>query len=78
MNIKSPTSRKNREKWGTQSFLSEVYFRIQTGDVGHPPVQTALSFNVRSWSHSGLRYFVIGDASTQDLDKLSELMKAAG
>jgi anti-sigma factor RsiW len=41
-------------------------------------VQTALSFNVRSWSHNGLGYFVIGDASPQDLDKLSELMKAAG
>jgi len=41
-------------------------------------VRTALSFNVRSWSHNGLRYFVIGDASPQDLDKLSELLKAAG
>jgi anti-sigma factor RsiW len=41
-------------------------------------VQTALSFNVRSWTHNGLRYFVIGDAGAQDLDKLSELMKAAG
>src|SRR5271169_2533116 len=41
-------------------------------------VQTALSFNVRSWSHNGLRYFVIGDVSAQDLDKLSELIKAAG
>jgi anti-sigma factor RsiW len=41
-------------------------------------VQSARSFNVRSWSHNGLRYFVIGDASAQDLDKLSELMKAAG
>jgi anti-sigma factor RsiW len=40
-------------------------------------VQTALSFNLRSWSHNGLRYFVIGDASPQDLDKLSELLKAA-
>ena len=41
-------------------------------------VQTALSFNVRSWSRNGLRYFVIGDASPQDLDKLSDLMKGAG
>jgi len=41
-------------------------------------VQSALSFNVRSWSHNGLTYFVIGDASPQDLDKLSEMMKAAG
>jgi anti-sigma factor RsiW len=40
--------------------------------------QSALSFNVRSWNHNGLRYFVIGDANAQDLDKLSELMKAAG
>ncbi|MGA9708136.1 MAG: zf-HC2 domain-containing protein [Candidatus Sulfotelmatobacter sp.] len=38
----------------------------------------AASFNVRSWSHNGLDYFVIGDASPQDLDKLSELIKAAG
>jgi anti-sigma factor RsiW len=41
-------------------------------------VQSALSFNVRSWSHNDLRYFVIGDASPQDLDKLSELIKSAG
>jgi len=40
--------------------------------------RSALSFNVRSWSHNGLRYFVISDAGIQDLDKLSELMKAAG
>jgi anti-sigma factor RsiW len=41
-------------------------------------VQTALSFNVRSWSHNGLHYFEVGDAGAQDLDKLSELIKAAG
>ena len=39
---------------------------------------TAHTFGVRSWQHNGLRYFVIGDASPQDLDKLSELLKAAG
>ncbi len=39
---------------------------------------TAHSFGVRSWSQNGLRYFVVGDVSTQDLDKLSELLKAAG
>jgi anti-sigma factor RsiW len=41
-------------------------------------LQSALSFTVRSWSHNDLRYFVIGDAGAQDLDKLSELLKAAG
>jgi len=40
-------------------------------------VQTPLSFTVRSCSHNGLRYFVIGDASPQNLDKLSGLIKAA-
>jgi anti-sigma factor RsiW len=46
---------------------------LRAGDA----VQSALSFNVRSWSHNGLRYFVIGDASPQDLDRLSGLIKAA-
>jgi anti-sigma factor RsiW len=41
-------------------------------------VRTALSFEVRTWHRNGLRYFVIGDASAQDLDKLSELIEAAG
>jgi anti-sigma factor RsiW len=38
---------------------------------------TILSFQVRSWVLNGLRYFVIGDASGQDLDKLSEMLKNA-
>jgi anti-sigma factor RsiW len=36
------------------------------------------SFEVRSWDQNGLRYFMVGDASPQDLDKLSEMLKAAG
>jgi anti-sigma factor RsiW len=40
--------------------------------------RTVFSFEVRSWRHNGLRYFVIGDASAQDLEKLGELIKAAG
>ena len=38
---------------------------------------TELSFGVRSWSRDGLRYFVIGDASAEDLNKLSDLLKSA-
>jgi len=55
-------------------FQEQALGKTRTDDA----VQTALSFNVRTWGHNGLRYFVIGDASQQDLDKLSELMKAAG
>ncbi len=41
-------------------------------------VRTAHSYEVRTWRHNGLRYFVIGDAGAQDLDKLSELIQATG
>jgi anti-sigma factor RsiW len=35
-----------------------------------------LSFNVATWSQGGLRYFVIGDASAADIDRLAKLFKA--
>lgn len=41
-------------------------------------VKSALSFGVRSWRHNGLLYFLVGDASPPDLDKLSDLIKTAG
>ena len=37
-----------------------------------------LSFNSETWSQSGLRYFVIGDASASDIHRLSDLLKNAG
>lgn len=36
-----------------------------------------ISFNVETWSHGGLRYFVIGDASAADIRNLAELLKRA-
>jgi anti-sigma factor RsiW len=36
-----------------------------------------LTFNMETWSHGGLRYFVIGDASAADIDTLAKLFKAA-
>lgn len=41
-------------------------------------MQTKLSFEVWSWRHNGLRYFMIGDTSALDLEQLSDLFKAAG
>jgi anti-sigma factor RsiW len=41
------------------------------------PAKKELSFNVETWSHGGLRYFVIGDASATDVHKLAELLKGA-
>jgi len=34
-----------------------------------------LPFNVETWSQGGLRYFVIGDASTADINNLAKLFK---
>lgn len=35
------------------------------------------SFHLESWTESGLRYYVIGDVNSQDLDSLSQLLRAA-
>jgi anti-sigma factor RsiW len=75
-----------------QSPGAELIFRVRQHQISvfifqdqapreagiNEPVRTALSFQVRTWRHNGLQYFVIGDASPQDLDNLSELIKAAG
>jgi anti-sigma factor RsiW len=37
-----------------------------------------LAFTVETWSESGLRYVVIGDAGPVDIHELSELLRAAG
>jgi hypothetical protein len=34
-----------------------------------------LSFNIESWSQDGLRYFLIGDASGDDIRQLADLLK---
>ncbi len=81
-----------RVSYLSQSPGAELIFRVRQHQISvfifqekelagareNETVRTALSFEVRSWRHNGLRYFVIGDASPQDLDNLSELLKAAG
>jgi anti-sigma factor RsiW len=60
-------------------FQDRIFRDQRLEDVrGSESERTTLSFEVRSWSHNGLRYFVIGDVGPQDLDKLSALLKAAG
>jgi len=41
------------------------------------PVST-MSFNVESWSQNGLRYFVVGDVSGGDIEKLGKLFREIG
>ena len=75
-----------------QSPGAELIFRVRQHQIsvfvfqerglegvrGSMGMRTSHSFEVRSWLQNGLRYFVIGDANGQDLDKLSELLKGAG
>jgi len=36
------------------------------------------SFNMETWSQDGLRYFVVGDAGMEDIQKLSTILKKVG
>lgn len=40
--------------------------------------QSAFSFHFVSWTHNGLHYFLVGDVDIQDMNQLSQLLKAAG
>ena len=61
-----------------QHQISVFIFREQAlGKVRLEDSTDARSFNVRSWNHNGLRYFVIADVSGKDLDELAALLKAA-
>ncbi len=51
--------------------------RAVEGMSAKETASTELSFGVRSWNRNGLRYFVIGDANAEDLDKLSNLLKGS-
>ena len=55
-----------------------IFQERDTGD-GHDNdgVQTNLSFQMKTWHHNGLRYFIISDAGAQDLEQLSKLIQAA-
>ncbi len=39
---------------------------------------SVLSFTFETWSKNGLRYFVVGDVSSADVDALSKLLRDAG
>jgi len=44
---------------------------------GRISISKQLSFTVEAWSQDGLHYFVIGDVSPEDIQKLSELFRHA-
>jgi anti-sigma factor RsiW len=49
--------------------------RLPAGLNGNSFTPKDVSFNMETWSKDGLRYFVIGDASAADIDRLAKLFK---
>ncbi len=49
----------------------------ETASLPSGPVN-ALSFNLENWTQNGLRYFVIGDVSAEDIQALGKLLRNAG
>ena len=51
----------------------ETSLRAGLGEHLVPPGAT--TFNMKTWSQGGLRYFVIGDANAADIDSLASLLQ---
>jgi anti-sigma factor RsiW len=51
--------------------------RMLPDEVRDAVARRHASFNTDSWVADGLRYFVVGDAAPEDLQKLSALLKSA-
>jgi len=48
----------------------------ETASLAAGPTK-ALSFNIENWTQDGLRYFVLGDVSSDDLHALTKLLRGA-
>ena len=51
---------------------------LQTGLDENSLSPKKVPYNMETWSQGGLRYFVIGDASAADIDRIAKLFKATG
>jgi anti-sigma factor RsiW len=61
-------------------YISVFILPDRAAEIKRLPSGTAdrLSFRMESWTGNGLRYFVVGDTSEQDIRALSKLLRAAG
>ena len=60
--------------------VSVFIFQDRGEETSSPPSGPvhAASFNAENWTQGGLRYFVVGDVSVDDIQALSKLLQAAG
>jgi len=61
-------------------YISVFILPDRAAEIKSLPTGTAdtLSFHMETWAQNGLRYFVIGDTSEGDLQRLSKLLRDAG
>ncbi|MGA8441161.1 MAG: zf-HC2 domain-containing protein [Candidatus Sulfotelmatobacter sp.] len=61
-------------------YISVFILPDRAAEINSLPSGTAnrLSFRMESWTQNGLRYFVVGDTSEQDMRALSKLLRDAG
>jgi anti-sigma factor RsiW len=50
---------------------------LGSGLSANSGLEKRVSFNLQTWRQDGLRYFVIGDASPEDIERLTTLLKSA-
>lgn len=58
-------------------FIFQERDLAERGLPKNSPLQKRMTFNTRTWQQSGLRYFVIGDTSAEDVGRLCELLQSA-
>lgn len=60
--------------------ISVFIFQDRGVEIKNVPTGTEhkLSFNIDNWTEGGLRYFVVGDVSAADMERLSQLLREAG
>jgi anti-sigma factor RsiW len=58
--------------------VSVFIFPERSGPSPPSGQRNELTFNVETWTQNGLRYFVLGDASPDDIQALSRLLRDAG
>ena len=60
--------------------VSVFIFQDRGKETSSPPSGPvhAASFSAENWTQGGLRYFVVGDVSVDDIQALSKLLQAAG
>ena len=66
--------------YGLRKHEISVFIFPERGEIGNkfpPKSDSDFSFNIQSWTKGNLRYFIVGDVSSEDMASLSKLLQDA-